>query len=71
MKTLLVCIHKRILDKVDKDSIITRSALMELLAMIYHIPKEYRHKVVTELKANKIIVGEGLGYYIVSRQLRA
>lgn len=57
MKSILIkCIHQRLVSKAAPDGKIEKKAVLEILAETYHVPKEYRHRFLNELKEQGVIV---------------
>lgn len=64
---LLRCIHYRLLSKIDLESKIERRKMFELLAEIYHIPKESRQQVVNELQNYGMILDSDKFTFTINR----
>lgn len=77
MRTLIYCIHTRLVLKANPEMVITRKELITILGRDYHIPREMREKFIKELKEYKIIIDSSKGgnyqqgYYIINKHLKA
>jgi hypothetical protein len=49
------CIHQKLKQEADQENLIKRNKLFIMLGYYYHIPKESRGKVITELQDKGMI----------------
>jgi len=58
-KTLYLCVHKRLCEKVSLSGIMTKKDFYRIIGELYHVPKKYRIIVLKEMV--KLNMVEDLG----------